>query len=52
MDEVIGRTPYKEQVKVIREGYAGQISAITWLVYLCVIYTTKEYRKLLTEKGL
>jgi hypothetical protein len=52
MDEVIGRNPYKEQVKVIREGYAGQISAVTWLVSLCVIYTTKEYRKLLTEKGL
>mgnify|MGYP003640655876 CR=1 FL=1 len=52
MNEAIGRNPYKEQVKVIREGYAEQISAITWLVSLCVIYTTKEYRKLLTGKGL
>jgi hypothetical protein len=52
MDEAIGYQPCKEQVKAIKGDYTEQISAIAWLVSLCVIYTAKEYNKLLTEKGL
>jgi hypothetical protein len=51
MNETIGHRLCEEQEKTIKKGCTEQISAITWLVSLCVIYTAKEYCKLLTEKG-
>jgi hypothetical protein len=52
MNKTIGHRLSKEQAKTIKGSYTEQISAIAWLVSLCVIYTAKEYNELLTEKGL